>query len=90
MRKFILFSVMCILIGWVGMDVYLFLCKPVKYHVADWTPRKPYEDYFREERGMKNPKIFNVCIRHSTLQVGARDENGIQEWDFIPLSVNKD
>ena len=64
MRKFILFSVMCILIGWVGMDVYLFLCKPVKYHVADWTPRKPYEDYFREDGAIDRTNPIDLVFQH--------------------------
>ena len=59
------------------------------YYVEDFFPRKPYPTFFIEERGLKNPVIFDIHIEHSTLYVKAIGDGGKIEEDMVPLGLNK-
>lgn len=52
----------------------------------NFEPRKPWLQYFKEDCGMKNPKITYVGIKNSTLYVEATEnEGGLYYLDMIPL-----
>jgi hypothetical protein len=58
--------------------------------IKDWYPAKNYIQFFKEDRGMKNPKIIGVAIKNWTLRVYASDgtlgEDGYQiQEDIIPI-----
>lgn len=57
--------------------------------VKDFFPRKPYPTFFIDERGLKNPVIYDIHIEHSTLYVKAIGDGAKIAEDIIPLDIRK-
>ena len=51
----------CIQFGmWIGK---------MSVRVKDWNPRMNYVKFFKEERGMKDPRFFGIAIKNGLLRV---------------------
>ena len=59
------------------------------YMVNDFFPRKPYPTFFIDERGLKNPMIYDIHIQNSCLYVKAIGDGGKIANDIVVLDIRR-